>query len=326
MWGAIPLQAQQEMTLVGSGSSLAGSVLGAWEKGFNRQHPAVQVGYVSTSSSDGIQQVSTLGEDFAVGEVALTKQQKNNANQRLAQIPIAVISIVPIYNLPGQGELRFTGEVLAQMYMGHISNWNDERIAKLNPGALLPDLPITLVQRPAGTGSRYIFTGFLAKSSPEFRRWTNRTPHKAPTQVMEKLSQRLTDKVASTPGAIGFVDWSFAVQSGVPYGRVQNSSGKFVKASLANVNAASAAMQELVFTNFQGPLLDAPGENSYPLTSFVWAYLPVTGLAPERRDKLYRFLDWCLGEGQSLIAGRGYDRLPEPIATRAQAKLRALFQ
>ncbi len=314
------------MVLVGSGSSLAGSLFGVWGKGFNQQHPAIEVGYVSTSSSDGIEQVGTLHEDFAVGEVPLTNKQKNNANLRLAQIPIAVISIVPIYNLPGRSELRFTGELLAQMYMGHISNWNDERIAKLNPGALLPDLPITLVQRPKGTGSRYIFTEFLAKTSPEFRRWTNSTRHEAPTEVEEKLSQRMTDKVASTPGAIGFVDWSFAVQSGLPYGRVQNSSGKFVKASLANVSAASAAMQELVFTNFQGPLLDAPGENSYPLTSFVWAYLPVTGMVPGRTDNLYEFLNWCLGEGQSLIAGQGYDRLPKPIATRAQAELQALFQ
>ncbi len=314
------------MLLVGSGSSLAGSLLGVWGKDFNQQHPAIQVAYVSTSSSDGIQQVATLHEDFAVGEVALTNKQKNNANLRLAQIPIAVISIVPVYNLPGRSELRFTGELLAQMYMGHISNWNDERIAMLNPGALLPDLPITLVQRPGGTGSRYIFTEFLAKTSPEFRRWTDGPRHDVSSEVEEDLSQRMAGKVMSTPGAIGFVSWSFAVQSGLAYGRVQNSSGKFVKASLASISAAAAAMRELVFVNSTGPPLDAPGVNSYPLTSFVWAYLPVSGMASERTDNLHEFLNWCLGEGQSLIEGHGYDRLPEPVAARAQVKLQALLR
>jgi phosphate transport system substrate-binding protein len=331
MWGAIPLQAQQnqaqqKMVLVGSGSSLAGSLVGVWGKGFNRQRPAIQVGYVSTSSSDGIEQVGMLHEDFAVGELPLTNKQKNNANQRLAQIPIAVVSIVPVYNLSGRSELRFTGELLAQIYMGHISNWNDERIAKLNPGVVLPDLPITLVQRPEGTGSRYIFTEFLAKTSAEFRRWTKSTRHEAGSEVVEERSQGMADKVASTPGAMGFVDWRFAEQFGLPYGSVQNSSGKFVKASLPSISAASTAMQELAFTNSPGPLLNAPGENSYPLTSFAWAYLPVTGMAPDRTNNLYEFLNWCLGEGQSLMAGHGYDRLPEPVATKAQAKLQALLR
>jgi phosphate transport system substrate-binding protein len=326
MCGPTPLQAQQKMALVGSGSSLAGSFLAVWRKEFNRQHPAILVGYVLTSSSDGIQQVGMLHEDFAVGEVPLTDKQKNNAILRLAQIPIAVFSIVPVYNLPGRSELSFTGELLAQMYMGHISNWNDERIAKLNPGVLLPDLPITLVQRPAGTGSRYVFTEFLAKTSPEFCRWTKSTRHDVSSEVEEELSQRMADKVISTPGAIGFLSWSFAVQSGLPYGRVQNSSGKFVKASLASISAASTAMQELVFANSPGPLLDPAGENSYPLTSFAWAYLPVTGMASERTNNLYEFLNWCLGEGQSLIAGHGYDPLPKPVATRAQAKLQAILR
>jgi phosphate transport system substrate-binding protein len=323
MW-AIPLQAQQTITLVGSGGSLASPLIAVWGREFNRLHPTVQVAYVHTSSRDGIEQINVLHEDFAFGELPLTNKQKNNANLRLEQIPIAVVSIALVYNLPGRPDLRLTGELLAQIYMGHIANWNDERIAKLNPGVLLPNLPITLLQRPEGTGSRYIFTNFMAKTSPEFRRWVQNARHEVPGEVVAERSPQMAEKVASTPGAIGFVEWSYVLQFQLQSVLVQNSSGKFVKASLASISAASTAMQELVFANSAGPLLDASGENSYPMTSFAWVFLPLTGVASERADNLHQFLYWCLGEGQGLIDGHGYDRLPKPVAARAQEKLQAL--
>lgn len=319
--GPIPLHAQQRTVLVGSGSSLAGSLLGVWGQAFNRQYPAVHVGYVATTSSEGIEQVSLLHEDFAIGEIPLTARQKNSPGTRLAQLPIAVVSIVPVYNLPGQSSLRFTGEVLAQIYMGRISYWNDERITRLNPGVQLPNVAITLVQRPEGTGSRYLFTEFLTKTSPEFRRWMKNTHRVEPTTVVEVRSQGMANRVASTLGAFGFVDYSFALRSGLEYGQVQNSSGKFVKAAPASVRLASTAMQQLVFMNSSVPPLDAPGENSYPLTGFVWVYLPVGGMAPERASNLYEFLSWCLGEGQNLVEGHVYDRLPASVANEAQARL-----
>jgi phosphate transport system substrate-binding protein len=325
MW-SIRLQAQQTMTLVGSGGSLASPLFAMWGKDFNRLHPAVQVAYVHTSSRDGIEQINLLHEDFAFGEVPLTNKHRNNTNPLLEQVPLAVVSIVPIYNLPGRDDIRFTGELLAQIYMGHISNWNDERIAKLNPGVVFPNLPITPVQRPEGTGSRYIFTNFMAKASPEFRRWVKNARHEMPGEVVAERSPRMVEKVTSTPGAIGFVEWGYVLQFRLQSARVQNSSGKFVKASIASISAASTAMQDLVFTNSPGPLLDAPGENSYALTSYAWVFLPLTGMASERTDNLYQFLYWCLGEGQGLIEGHGYNRLPKPVAIRAQAKLQTLLR
>jgi phosphate transport system substrate-binding protein len=220
--------------------------------------------------------------------------------------------------------LKFTGELLAQMYMGNISNWNDQRIAKLNPGVRLPNLPIMLLQRPDGTGSRYIFTEFLAKTCPEFRIWMRSSRPHRPSEVMEELSQKVADTVISTPGTIGYVTWSIAVRYGLPHGQVQNAAGTLVKVSPASVSAAAVAMQEAVFKNSEIPLLDPPGQNSYPLTSFVWAYLPVTSAVPERAANVYDFLDWCLDEGQSLIEGQGYNRLPKTITDRAQVNLRMI--
>ena len=321
---AIPLPAQPRTTLVGSGSSLAVPLMSAWGKEFAESYPNVQVAYVATSSGEGIRQISAMEGDFAVGEVPLTDKQKSATKSPLAQIPIAVVTIVPVYNLPVQNELRFTGDLLAQIYMGHISKWNDERIARINPGISLPDLKITLVQRPDGTGSRFIFTQFLIKTCPEFRRWETAGRKGAPPEVMEERSRGVAGRVASTPGAIGFVDWSVAEKSGLSSGRIRNFSGKFVKASLSAVVAASEAMEETVFMSSPEPPLDAPGENSYPLTSFVWVYLPVNVMASDHPQMLYDFLSWCLDPGQSLIAGSGYHRLPVNVAARARAKLKAL--
>jgi phosphate transport system substrate-binding protein len=326
MCGTIALQAQKRVVLVGSGSSNAVASIGAWAKDFNNQRPSVQVAYVMTSSRDGIEQVSTLHGDFAVGELPLTDKQKNNKNVRLAQIPIAVFTVVPVYNLPGTNEVRFTGELLAQLYMGHITNWNDKRIAKLNPGVKFPDLGITLVQRPVGTGTRYLFSEFLAKASIDFRNWTNNGRHGGPPEIVEELNQRMAARVASTPGALGFVTWNSAVQSGLTYGAVQNSSGRFVKAAPESISAAAAAMEKLVFDPL-GPLLDAPGRESYPLTGFVWIYVPIIGnTSQQRADNLYDFLDWCLGNGQVSIEGHGYDPLPKAAAAKAQAELHKLLR
>ena len=320
---AVLLEAQPKVVLVGSGTTLASHLLGVWGKEFARTHSGIAVAYAATSSGDGVRQLNLLQEDFAVGEIPLTMKQRNNGDASLRQIPIALITIVPICNLPGHPDLRFTGELLAEMYMGHITNWNDERIAKLNPGTRLPNLPIILLQRPEETGSRYVFTEFLAKTSPDFRNWMrNGRPHR-PSEVIETLSQHMAATVMSTRGTLGYVSLNIAVQLGLTYPQVQNAAKKFVKPSPPNISAAASAMEDQVFTRSETVPLDAPGKNSYPITSFVWAYLPATSAVPQRTDNLYKFLDWCLGEGQDLVEGHGYDRLPDTISSRAQRNLQA---
>jgi len=168
---SIPAWGQARIVLAGSGSSLAGPIFVVWEEAFNRQHNAIQVGYVTTSSAEGIHQIAQLLGDFALGEIPLTGEQMRNPQAQLTQIPIAVVAVVPIYNVPGSGHLRFSGELLAQIYMGDVANWNDSRIAALNPGVSLPHLPILAVQRHEGSGTRYILQEFLSQSSREFRSW-----------------------------------------------------------------------------------------------------------------------------------------------------------
>jgi phosphate transport system substrate-binding protein len=296
-----------------------------WEEAFNRQHNAIQVGYVTTSSSEGIRQITQLLGDFAIGEIPLTGEQMKSPPAQLTQIPIAVAAVVPIYNVPGSGHLRFSGELLAEIYLGNVTNWNDRRIALLNPGVLLPSLPIVAVQRHAGSGTRYILTEFLIQSSPGFRAWVEVSPPREWGKIMASNSKDMVEKVMLTPGAIGYVERSFALRYGVPYGSVQNRAGKFVEASEASVEEACKAKQKFK-SDFQVSLINAEGENSYPLASFAWAYVPASGLAPGRRDALREFLNWSLQDGQILMVGHDYFPLPRAVADRARARVQAVLQ
>lgn len=316
--------AQPTMTLAGSGSSIAGQLLGVWDKKFHETHPAIQVGYVATSSGEGLQELSHLQGDFSISEMPWLGKPGSGANSGLVRLPVAVFSVTPVYNLPGRPHLRFTGELLALIYMGRVANWHSQLVQQQNPGVTLPDLPITVLQRPGDTGSRYVFTEFLAKSSPEFRKWSKSRHAAVPGEIVIARSKGLAEKVAATPGAIGFVDFQMAVEGGLRCGEVRNAAGQFVDASMESINAASAAMQDLVFADAPGPPLNARGEKSYPLTGFSWVYLS-TRMPAERKDGLYEFLNWCLGDGQFLIEGNAYDRLPPAVASKARAQLAAVL-
>ena len=314
---------EARIALAGSGSSLAGPVFAVWQDAFNRQYSSIRVGYIPTSSGEGIRQITLLLGDFAVGEIPLSHEQLNNPTVHLTQLPIAVMGVVPIYNVPVSAQLRFTGELLAQVYMGNVANWSDSRIAILNPGVRLPNLPIVSVRRPRGSGTRYIFTQFLSQRSHEFRSWIEDPQHAARPDMTAAVSKDMVERVALTPGAIGYVERTFALHSGVAVGRIQNRSGKFVEASEASIGATCKAMEKLIPDDFVVSMFNAEGEKSYPLVGFVWVYVPVSGLAPERRDALQQFLNWSLDEGQALLAGKDYLPLSGALAKRAQAKLQS---
>src|SRR6267378_4797999 len=173
LWLATALVGQERVMLAGSGSSAAALLFHGWNEDFNRHHPNTQAGYMASNTAEGIRQITAGLGDFAVGDMSLTAGQFKTARGRLAQIPVAIGGVVVVYNVPHAGELRFSGELLAQIYMGDISNWNDRRIARLNPGALLPNLAIAVLQRPKDSGMRQIFTEFLFKTSLEYRSWSS---------------------------------------------------------------------------------------------------------------------------------------------------------
>ena len=320
-----PAQAQNTISIVGSGSNVPTPLYSVWTDEFNKKDAKVQVRYLSMSTVEGIKQISSGSGDFAAGEIPLSQEQMQNGKVSLIQIPTVLVGIVPIYNLPGNPEVNFSGEVLAHIFMGTITNWKDPRIAKLNPTLRLPDMQIAVVHRTPGKGSNYIFTDFLSRSSSEFRSQIGKSASPNwPVGVDANRGEDMVAKVASIPGAVGYVELNFARRSDIGYGAVQNPAGNFVKASAGSITAACKAMAGSIPKDFRVSLIDASADDAYPIASFTWIYLPSSGISPERVHALKEFLSWALEDGQTIARGMGYAILPGPVQSKAHAALNSI--
>lgn len=317
--------AQEKISLVGSGSNLAGSLYSEWTTEFAKQHPDVQVRYLGLGTSQSLQEIRQGTGDFGGGEIPLSEAQKHGGKYTLIQFPTALLAIAPIYKLPGKPELRFSGELLAEIFLGDIKNWNDPRIAKLNPGLTLPDLEITVVHLSGVKGSNYILTDFLNRTSPEWKSKIGKSASPAwPVGVEINRSEGMVTKVSATPGAIGYVELTYAKRKDIGYGSVQNSAGQFVKAGVPGILAACAASEKSLPEDLGASLTNAPGKESYPLTSFTWIYVPGTGLTATRSRALKEFWDWALSDGQEIASRLGYAQLPTAIATKAKQAISSI--
>jgi phosphate transport system substrate-binding protein len=318
-------RAQEKISLVGSGSNIPSPLYAAWSDAFNQKSTDAQVRYLSMSTVEGISNLSKGTGDFAAGEVPLTDEQMHGSKMTLIQIPSVLVALVPIYNLPGTPQLRFSGKVLAEIFLGDIKSWRDPQIAKLNPGVSLPDVPIHVVHRSGGKGSNYIFTDFLSKSDAAWQSKVGKSASPAwPVGEEANRGEDMVAKVAGTPGAIGYVEASFARRSAIGYGDVENAAGQSVRATPASITAACAAMEKSIHDDFRVSLAHATGKDSYPIASFTWLYVPVSGLAPARTHALKEFLEWALGAGQEIAKNNGYAPLPAGVAERALARVKAI--
>lgn len=315
---------QQSIALVGTGSTVPAPLFSKLTEAYNQHNPKVQVKYLASSTSDGIAAMSHGVGDFAAGELPLTAKQRSQG--KLVEVPAVVIAIVPIYNLPGlQKELRFSGEVLADIFLGKIKSWDSPAVAKSNPGIRLPALPIKVMHRSPGKGSNYILTEFLSKVSPEFRNQvgTSASPEWPVGSNVERSSD-MVSLVMSEPGAIGYVEAQYAVEAHIPFGLVLNSAGHFVKASPESLMNACRIVESPAFDNFSASLTNPPGPNSFPITSFDWLYLHTKIDDPKRSAAIEEFLEWLLSDGQRIAVQAGYAELPTPLRAKINARLRDL--
>jgi phosphate transport system substrate-binding protein len=237
-----------------------------------------------------------------------------------------LIGIVPVYNLPDvHQELRLSGEVLAQIFLGEVKVWNAPQIAKLNPEITLPGLPIQVINRPAGKGSNYVFTDFLSKVSSKFRAQVGITPSpKWPVGEPAERSSDMADKVKSNTGSIGYVEYQYAVKGSISQAAVLNPAGKFVKASTDAIAAACQAAEAPRWNNFSASLTNALGAESFPITSFTWIYLRTPSSDSARTAALGDFLDWIYTDGQQYAVQEGYSALPPPLLAAVRKKVKGL--
>ena len=310
--------------IVGSGSNVPVYLYQAWTSKFNADNDHVQVRYLPLGTSESIRQVQGGTGDFGGGEILLTDEQMRDSKIVLT-IPTALVAIVPIFNLPGNPELKFSGGLLAEIYLGTVKNWNDPQIARLNPTIEFPDLPISVVHRSPGKGSNFIFTDFLSKTSARFRAEVGKSPSPHwPLGSEADRGQDMVKEVASKRGAIGYVDVSFVRNSSLGYGRVENPSGRFVRATPVTIEAACTALESSIPNDFRVDLTNAPGKDSYPLASFTWLYLRTSGASSARARALKQFLHWTLQDGQAVAGTMGFVPLPSSIVAKARTAVDAL--
>jgi phosphate transport system substrate-binding protein len=318
---------QSAIAVVGSGSNLPTPLYSHWTEEYNKLSPRVQVRYLSTGTMKGIEDISRGVGDFAAGEVPMSDEQLSGAHNHILQVPTVLVAIVPIYHVPGvKGNLRFSGALLADIFLGEIKHWDDPKIKELNPSQSLPHLEISIVHRTEGKGSNYIFTDFLSKTSPKWRSQIGKTPSPAwPSGAGTSRGEDMVEKVKSTPGAIGYVELGFTEQDhSFGVGLVENAAGKFVGATQGTIAAAYRGAEKSIPADFRASLTNAPGAESYPIISFTWLYLPASSNDPERTKALASFVEWALTTGQQSAENHGYTPLPSSLPPKVLAKVHTL--
>ena len=299
----------------GAGATFPYPIYSKWFSEYTQQHPNVKINYQAIGSGGGIRQVSEGTVDFGATDGPMNDEQIKGAKVKTMHIPTVLGAVVPIYNIPGVNkDLNFSGDVIADIYLGKITTWNDPRIVKENPGVNLPGNAILPVYRSDGSGTTYIFTDYLSKVSPD---WASRvgknTSVKWPTGIGQKGSEGISGMVRQSPNSFGYVELIYAAQNKMAYGSVKNAAGKFVRASTDGVTAAAAASAKSMPADFRVSITNAPGETSYPISSFTWLLIPTHSADPAKGKALADFLGWMLDHGQSETATLTYAPLPKPV-------------
>src|SRR6201992_1707379 len=307
-------------SLNGAGATFPNPIYSKWFSEFSASHSGVQINYQAVGSGAGIRQASQGIVDFGATDGPMTDQQMSEAKVKLRHIPRVRGAVVPTYSIPGvNAELKFTGDVIADIYLGTITNWHDPRIASLNPGVNLPDHQILPVYRSDGSGTTYIFTDYLSKVSSEFSSTVGRnTSVHWPVGIGQKGNEGVAGMVRNSPYSFGYVELIYALPNHMSYGLVRNASGKYVKASVEGVIAAAAGAAKNMPADYRVSITNAPGADSYPISSFTWLLIPKVSPDSAKGKVLVDFLHWMLDHGESEAEGLDYAPLPKAVADKVR--------
>jgi phosphate transport system substrate-binding protein len=321
---AIILRAAHPQTLTGAGATFPEPIYEKWFSEYDAAHPGVEIRYRAVGSGMGIRQVAAGVIDFGATDAPMTDYQLASSRTRLIHIPALMGAVVPIFNLPGVSGLRFSGEVLADIYLGRITRWDDSRIANDNPDMRLPDRRIVVVHRGESSGTTYIFTDYLSKVSKAWADGPGRsTAPSWPTGVGAVRNEGVARAVHGAEGAIGYVELIYAVQNHLEFGGVRNAAGKWVKASIDGVIAAAAGAKELP-NDYRASITNPPGDEAYPISSFTWLLVPLHSPDTAKAKVLKDLLTWIVTTGQGEAQSLAYAPLPKPIASRVLETIASL--
>ena len=318
---ALPVLGQTQLN--GAGATFPYPMYSKWFSEYNKLHPDVQINYQSIGSGGGIRQVLNGTVDFGASDGPMTDEQLKEAKTKILHIPTVMGADVPAYNIAGvSGEIKFTPEVLANIFLGKITSWNDPSLAKINPGVKFPNEPIIVVHRSDGSGTTYIFTDYLSKVSKEWETTVGKgTSVKWPIGLGGKGNEGVAGQIRQLEGSIGYVELIYAVQNKIPYGVVKNAAGEFVKASLEGVTEAAASAKSMP-ADFRVSITNAPGKTAYPISSFTWLLIPAQAKDANKGKILTDFLNWMVTDGQKMTTQLTYAPLPDSVVEKVKAAIK----
>lgn len=320
-----------DVRLQGAGASFPNPLYQKWVSTYRASHPEVLIDYQSIGSGGGIKAITEKTVHFAGSDAPLSKKEVEaiGGADKLVQIPTCAGAVVPAYNLPGVTDLKFTGAVIADIFMGKISKWNDPKIAALNAGVKLPDTAITPAWRTDGSGTTYVFTNYISTQSEEFKGTVGMGKAvKWPVGQGGKGNEGVAAVVQQTPGSIGYIELNYALANKISFGSVQNKAGKFIKATPETVSiAGEGAVSSLKGNVLAADIWNQAGEQAYPIASFTYLilYKDLVNLkSSQEAEALMSFLNWAVTDGQTEAGNLDYAPLSKGVQTAAQAALKAV--
>ena len=316
----------QKIQINGAGATFPYPIYSKWFSEYDKLHPEVEINYQSIGSGGGIRQLTNQTVFFGATDGPMTDEQQQAAPGKILHFPTVLGGDVPVYNIPGvDTELKFTGKVLADIFLGKITKWNDAAITALNPGVKLPGTDITVCHRSDGSGTTYIWVDFLAKVSPEWKQKAGvATSVNWPVGIGGKGNEGVAGLVKQTPGSIGYVELVYALQNKIDYGSVQNLAGEFVRCSVDSVTAAAGAAAKVMPKDFRVSITNAPGNGVYPISSFTWLLLYESPKDKQRAKIMVDFMKWALTDGQKYAKDLGYAPLPESVVALEMEALKRI--
>jgi phosphate transport system substrate-binding protein len=315
-----------KVSINGGGATFPFPIYSKWFSEYNKLHPDVEINYQPQGSGFGIQQIQKQTVFFGATDGPMTPDQLLGAAGKVLHFPTVLGADVPVYNIPGvTAELKFTGPVLANIFLGKITKWNDAEIAKVNPGVTLPNMDITVAHRSDGSGTTYIWVDYLAKVSPDWKTKVGvATAVNWPVGLGGKGNDGVTSLVKQTPGAVGYVELIYALQNKMTYGSVQNMNGEFIAASVDSVTAAAAEASAKMPADFRVSITNAPGKGVYPISSFTWILLYENPKDKATAKTMVDFMNWMLMDGQKFASPLGYAPLPAQVVALEKEALKKI--
>ena len=319
----LALSFAQAQTVTGAGATFPAPIYSKWFTQYSAAHPGVEINYQAIGSGGGIQQVTNGIVDFGASDMPMKDEQLAAAKVKVTHIPTVLGAVVPIFNVPGVSDLHLSPDVLADIYLAKITAWNDPRIAKDNPGVSLPGDKIIVIHRSDGSGTSFIFTDYLSKVSEAWKSGPGSgTAINWPTGVGGKGNEGVAAQVRQFQGALGYVELIYALQNHINYAAIRNKAGNWVKGSIEGVTAAAATAK--IPADYRVSITDAPGPDSYPISSFTYLLIP-THPADMNKEKVIKdMLSWIVKSGESEASSLSYAPLPENLASKVLQTIYAL--